>query len=537
MKLGKALMNISLVLVMFFSSETLYSQDTVYFDSNWEITNKHDSEFYRIIKKKNNAYHIKDHYKSGKIQFEGISLVKDEPLSLEGLAIWYYENGNISEKGYFKNNLPNDSLISYYSEGQIKSIAIHKSGLLIGKYIEYFPDGSIAFSSNYNDGKLNGMLIKYKKPDQIDYKAEFRDDEMHGIYEFYNSKNVLENKGNTFNGVKNGLCQDYYYGGELRHVYTVHDNKLEGNYIEYTKEGDTLSYGLFKEGKPQIFKRKYLGKINDSFFRKEMQLVDGVEEWKTFRDDKLIIESFYKNGVYFGKWKIYNFDGTKLYEILDFTKNETCMDHYIQIYKTEFNPNLIFSERFNFLNILENEKKCENVAIISNGLSHSEHPIHHLHRKNIAISELFKVETDKNIVKNYIDPSSTAEFVMKNDCVIHEIHKNVTVCSKIVNKISYVVFIAQDKNVLDLLKKNAKPNDNQLFFYYQQFENRDYDFNKEIKQDRYLTFSIPISIKQAIKENILDKVSLVGVLEHKFWNVDNFSGTSAMIAFDKEMDR
>lgn len=528
---------IFIILITLLTTVTLHSQDNVYFDKNWEKTDKENAEYYRIIKQSNNTFIVKDYYKSGKIQFEGISTTQEDPLSVEGIAIWYFENGNISQKGYFENNIVNDSLISYYSDGQIKSLGIYKSGKLNDTYREYFPNGSIAGSASYQNGELNGTLIKYKSPEQIDYKVEFKNGEMNGLYEFYSSNNTLFNKGNTKNGYKNGLCQDYYYEGELRRVYTVQDKKLEGNYIEYTKEGDTLSFGVFKGGIPQFFKTRYYGEKNRSIFRKEMKLVKGIEEWKTFRDEKLIIESFYKDGVYFGKWKVYNFDGTKLYETFDFTKNDSCKDNYIQPYDEKFKPHLSFSNRFDFHNILEQEQDCENVVITSNNVSEKEHPIYYLKTKESKLNDLFGSEKDRNIIKNYIDPSSTEEYKLKNNCVPHKTYSNVSVCTKEVSKISYVVFLSKEKKILEQIKENAQPNESEIYFYFQQFENKDYDFNKEIRQKRYIGFSISNSMKEAFRNKILDKISVIGVLEHQFWNVNDFSGLSAYSAFEKELEK
>ena len=482
------------------------------------------------------AFSIKDYYKSGELQFEGISTTNSEPLNLEGSAIWYYGNGNISQKAAYINNVNNDSLIEYYDDGAIKSYSFYKDGKLENSQVQYYPDGSIAAKAGYINGELNGQILKYSAPGELGYKAEYENGVLNGEYEYYYSGNRLYIKGTAVNGYNEGICYDYFKDGKVQKVYTINNKKLNGPFVEYAAGQDTVCFGVFENGIPLSYRSKSRGTTNESTFSKEMTFVDGVEEWKTFRDGKLIIESFYKNGKYFGKWKVYTYDGSKLYQINDFSSNEECGEVYKQPYKEEFDPYLFLSRRFGYSKILMDDE-CASMDIEYFGISREEHPIYHLKPREEAGNAAPKSVKDRNIIRNYIDPSSTEAFKTKNNCTVHDEFKEVFVCTKMVNNLTYKVFLSTNQQTLAKLKESEIPADAEIYFYFQQFENRDYDFNKEKRSDRTLAFSMSKSSKEGFKSERLDYLEVIEVLEHEFWNVSDFSGLSALAAFEKEMKK
>ncbi|HEX8561716.1 MAG TPA: hypothetical protein VF676_01940 [Flavobacterium sp.] len=521
------------VLIVLAINVVSFGQKTMYLDKNWKETAKDSAEYSRVItEQSNHLYAFEDYYKSGKLQFKGHSTTSVEPLNLQGKASWYFENGIVSQQGTFVDNVPTDSLISYYPNGQVKSSAVYKSGKIQTTSVEYFPDGSIAGSTPYVDGELNGTYVKYTKPAQLLQKIDFQNGKMHGQYEFYTSSGTLFNKGNAKNGLKHGLCLDYHYEGELLRSYTIRDGKLHGRYSEYARDKGTLSEGEFQDGIAKSYSSTS-GQTNGSIFRKKMKLKNGIEEWKTYRGDALVMESFYKDGLYWGVWKVYSYNGKKLYKTLDFTKNANCKENSVQ--PSEDTPHLNLSPRFGFSEMFEEQRTCDDVLVGSYEVSIDEHPLYY-YEPDIKPADNIKKAGSKQF-QSYIDPSSTEAFKVKNSCTSHERYENVSVCSKVISKIAYKVYISKDRALLEQLKKQAQPGNFEVLFYVQQFENRDYDFSKEKRQSRYMAISFDESMKEAFKSKILDYIAVIGVFENEFWNIDDFSGLSAFSAFDEEMGK
>jgi CHAT domain-containing protein len=79
----------------------------LYINENWEIVEKQEeANYYRVIDYQDDIPKgvVKNFYLNGQIQREA-TLIRDRPEELlEGIAIWYNENGNITEKRQYSNN-------------------------------------------------------------------------------------------------------------------------------------------------------------------------------------------------------------------------------------------------------------------------------------------------------------------------------------------------------------------------------------------------------------------------------------------------
>lgn len=140
-----------------------------------------------------------------------------------------------------------------------------------------------------------------------------------------------------------------------------------------------------------------------------------------------------------------------------------------------------------------------------------------------------------NIVKNYIDPSSTTNFKEKNNCIISKDFPNTLVCHKKVDDISYKVFLSLSLDTLKKINENSKPNENEIYYFFQQLENRDYDFDKEERPKRFMAFSIPDKLRKEFKQKKVYDLKVIEVLEHKFWNISDFSGMTAFKYLEEEI--
>lgn len=503
-----------------------HCQTKIYLDKDWKETSKNEAEYYRIIEKKSNLYQVKDYFITGELQFEALSHTNTEPYELEGEVKTYEKNGQLVDQRSFKNNVPVGEMTSYYSNGTLKAKGQYKDGQFDGLYTEYFPSGKIANQATFANGVINGTHTKYQSDDELEFKVNYKNGVLNGPYEFYNFSGRLFNKGNAENGFQQGKCYDYFYEGGLRKEYTVNNKKLDGILIEYSATGDTIGKGVFKAGVPLYYKMAQHGSLNGSKFGGEMQLVDGIENWKIYRDSALVLKSFYKDGVKTGIWQVYTFDGSALYQTRDYT-NADCSEKYLQTTKDKFDPFFFLSDRFNFGAEVLKDGDC---GVKMEQISNNEdlHPFYHF--KNSSTKPVKKKNDD---IIEYTDPTHKNGFAQKNNCVdTYKTYSDVSVCTREMNGTTYKVFISENLERLKTLKAEAKPGDKEVYFYYQRFKDRTYDFSKEPHPKRYMGFALPNVIKEALKEKRMNESAIVKVLEHDFWNVDDFSGLSAFSALE-----
>jgi protein TonB len=83
---------------------TFVQAQTIYYDSLWkEIPSRDGAFYYREMDSKNGSFCVQDFYISGKVQMKGC-YSDFNYLIMEGLFTYYYENGQKSSEGTYKNN-------------------------------------------------------------------------------------------------------------------------------------------------------------------------------------------------------------------------------------------------------------------------------------------------------------------------------------------------------------------------------------------------------------------------------------------------
>ncbi len=223
--------NILVLLSLFITIGSTYSQDTIYFDSIGHSTVKNNSTFFRIIKPlKKGTYRFEDYFGNGKLKMIGISLSKDSLIE-HGEFKYYDKNGNYEKIVSYKNSILNGRYKLYYSSGEIKEIGSYKYGKLNGKNIQYFINGNLRRVSYFRDGQYNGKMVYYNDRGVIIGKGQTRDDYWYGKWDKYN------NDGSFFTHL-------YYYDSfklkEIKikvntpnYIWMYYDREVQDNSINY----------------------------------------------------------------------------------------------------------------------------------------------------------------------------------------------------------------------------------------------------------------------------------------------------------------
>ncbi|TSJ41621.1 energy transducer TonB [Fluviicola chungangensis] len=132
-------------------------RDTIYYDLNWVITKQAEGAvYYRIITKTDDLYCVRDYYlKSDSVQMTGA--FKDESQKIkEGEFSYYYENGVMSSKEYYKNGKLNGKRTKYDASGRLYSSGDFTDGIFHGDFIIYYENGGIKKKETYEHGNLTG---------------------------------------------------------------------------------------------------------------------------------------------------------------------------------------------------------------------------------------------------------------------------------------------------------------------------------------------------------------------------------------------
>ncbi len=177
------------VILCFFTLTSFAQKDTIWFDSNWKETAKSKASYYRChCVQKENGYWFTDHYISGAIQMEGLSIEKNAEV-YQGVVKWYYENGNVFQIINYKNGILFGDRKVYFENGKLKSETTYKNGKIDGAWKEFYETG-ISFETGF-----------YEKG------------EKEGHWKTFYTNGKLKEEGNYVFDRKVDIWKTYYYDG------------------------------------------------------------------------------------------------------------------------------------------------------------------------------------------------------------------------------------------------------------------------------------------------------------------------------------
>lgn len=183
----------------------------------------------------------------------------------------YYPNGSIKSEISYKKELKHGPATYYYNNGKINIKCYYKDDKLNGLYEKFNPDASLEEATNYSNGLKNGFSIIYYKNNKIAIKMNFKNDLPDGDYIEYFDNGQTKISGQyingyynsawsyyDFNGLEvghanfsngNGVQIGYYYGTKKKRVeIEFSENIKNGKEIHFNKSGDTIKIIFYSKG-------------------------------------------------------------------------------------------------------------------------------------------------------------------------------------------------------------------------------------------------------------------------------------------------
>jgi antitoxin component YwqK of YwqJK toxin-antitoxin module len=209
-------------IVLFLISFNINAQsEKIYYNSNWDLANSNDYEYYVEVKKtENNEY--KSFYKTGEprslfycTEFNTEAIAKSKFVSI------YHEfskNGNIICEGNFDNGNKTGIWIYYNDDKIIKSLYHYDKDSLNGKSIIYYENGNVSSEGDYLNGKKSGLWVYNKENKVRDYEENYVDGKQNGNYVSYFDNKKIYEKGIMVDGWKHGNWLTNYYDGSIKSI-------------------------------------------------------------------------------------------------------------------------------------------------------------------------------------------------------------------------------------------------------------------------------------------------------------------------------
>ena len=183
-------MKTSTLIILFvvgFLTTSVSAQETMWFDANWNQTEKEKATYYRPSPKtKNNGFWIVDYYINVTKQMEGFSL-NDNPNNekFDGLVKYYYENGVLYQEIHYKEGTIHGKRKVYDKDGKIKTTSEYKKGKIEGDFSEYYDSGELMTRGIYENNLEEGTWKIFYKTGKIKEKGKYEKGERIGIWKTF----------------------------------------------------------------------------------------------------------------------------------------------------------------------------------------------------------------------------------------------------------------------------------------------------------------------------------------------------------------
>lgn len=206
----------------------------------------------------------------------------DENL-LIGELISYHENGNIKNFSNYSEGNINGYCITYYKNGKTESQGYYKNGELDKEWRTYYMDGTLESINFYHKGKLHGEQLSYSVEGNLIQKLKYKYDRLLSEEEF--DQNERSTGVIDWNQTApERTIETLYSDGKIQTQITLVNNLKQGPFIEKDGLGATISKGKYLNGEPH---GKWQYFYPNGTLKLELNFVNGVldGQYKTYYEN------------------------------------------------------------------------------------------------------------------------------------------------------------------------------------------------------------------------------------------------------------
>jgi antitoxin component YwqK of YwqJK toxin-antitoxin module len=206
---------------------------------------------------------------------------------LDGYGSYFFENGGLHKKIFYKNNIIDDDYLEFDIEGNLLEKCLYKSGKKEGLSLTYYANGSLKSREYFKDGLIQEAFYYFENQEIAaniingsGYRAvtqkntllemhEVKEGKEEGLVEIYNKEGFIERQFSIRNDLKDGLetvfitlhpeCKtqkilsinwkegciegkvtSWYQSGNVESEKEIWDNKKNGKLIVWYKNGQLM---------------------------------------------------------------------------------------------------------------------------------------------------------------------------------------------------------------------------------------------------------------------------------------------------------
>ncbi len=188
---------------------------------------------------------------------------------------------------------------SFYKDGSPELISYYKQNQLCDSLLAYDNTSHhLKEKAFYKDGKLNGHRFLFFEDGKVMIMETYTNDKEDGVYLSYFKNGKKEQEGQYVDGKLSGVWHYYYENGQVKEIVTYADGHEFGPYFSFYPNGNRKATGYYldEDTEDSVWHQYYeTGELKEIANYKE-----GMEEGltKTFNKDATVSkEIMYKAGI------------------------------------------------------------------------------------------------------------------------------------------------------------------------------------------------------------------------------------------------
>jgi antitoxin component YwqK of YwqJK toxin-antitoxin module len=186
-----------LVLLLFISFNSK-AQDTIYFNQNWQFSDKTNAQFFSTVQAVStspNEFLVKD------FSMNETLLTEYHYKALKADVDW----SRIYEQGFQNQAIENGTCIEYFPSGKKRKQFEILAGEQEGKIIVWRENGSKEREFFAKNNIANGVYSEFFETGKTSLLVKFENDTLNGPAIYYHSNGKISNMGKFAKGIKTGL--------------------------------------------------------------------------------------------------------------------------------------------------------------------------------------------------------------------------------------------------------------------------------------------------------------------------------------------
>ncbi|WP_248724713.1 tetratricopeptide repeat protein [Seonamhaeicola sp. ML3] len=279
-----------------------FSKDNFY-DSPWKIYHKDGTlkiEQTYVKGSLNDIY--KEYDTDGKLYSE-FEYRKGEVIAYK----YYNKNGEIIKEARKKGG--EFSFIGHTPQGTVNAKGLYDiKGGKEGPWEFFSNNGVLTGKGTYKDNMAIGEHLNYYNNGEIESISSYRNDSLTGYYAAYHLNGQLKRQGWNKNGSSVGEWRSYYIDGTLEEINFYHKDDLHGYQETFSVDGKLKSRYLYKYGK--VLSETYFNKDGEAMgtcnYAPEASQYNLVYNYENGKPEMTIP---YVNGVKHGTFIAYDYYG------------------------------------------------------------------------------------------------------------------------------------------------------------------------------------------------------------------------------------